>query len=679
MKTQRAVDPYKSDYLFWDSVKDVLSLFIPLPNIDFNYIILSDCRPDNRNRIGVLYINANCSNDAKTLLASVIRWAADSPNCFLPVGNLLYRLDQNRFWGVNELCDFFMHISTINSDISGWTETLREQYIRARRITDYENANNDFNYPIQDATKYKDFKSLIEVLYYKMRAYVKRHYDSSKFGTDSETRATMQVRLINALWAYSNHTTSMALSMPPADLMHLKLVDDTLFFSDVNRAITKKEFDFNSASWHFSPLVKRTMISLLKNYQSFLYQHRNDYSFRDIIIDYKVVSGIVFDKSGEKTWLSYDKSADKFAVKVPENYSFFKTVSLSEHDYSLFHSSEAYNFASIQSLFLLTCGNTELLDELALISCYICCTEKRFDGAIVLPEQYKDFYVSALSCPSGLIPDLAYFSLQNTIDDLITRKINKEPIIICRDSGKRMSKDQKDRLSKVIRGATITAQDPILKRKKHKNNAQFFVLGNESTVKKLEANGVPCYTLRIRPTKEALHCSQIWLKLILPLWGLMLDNKVKVKKKNPSETVESFLIECCEKIDEKYIEARALYDAYQQYCEKHSKTDILLFKDFNHYLEKTHNLTRKQLHKSEHKSPTVFYGIRLLDDKQKKAAETDKGTDKNEQFSQFFVYAFQILVEVYSRFDQFPFENAFDNSTLSLIKALAEKQSKQLP
>ena len=675
MKTQRSVDTYKSDYMFWESVQALLSVLVPVQRVDFTYCFLHDNRKDCRDRIGVCYVNSNCSKEAKLFMTSVIRWAAETPNNFLPVGNLLYCIGQGRFWGARELSDYIMHISTNDPEIRGWTEKLRERYLKARKIHGYEKIVDDFNYPIQVAIEYSVYKRIVDPMYLRLCRYVKRHYDKRRFGTNAQERATMQAILVNALWAYNNKINGLMCQMP-ANVANVKMIDDTLFFSDTKRAITKQEFDFNSLSWSLNPYMKRTMISLLQNYQSFLYQQRKDPALREIIIDSDELTGIVFDTSQKLLWVSYNKELDKFNAEKPREHTYYKTVLLNPNSLARFQSSEIQNISSINTLFHITKGKTDLLDELARISCYCCCTEKRFSGAIVLNDQYKDFYTAALQPFNQSYFDLGDFSLQNTINGLITKKINKLPVICCIDSKKRMHPEQKTRLSKVVRGATITVPDSILGRKKHKNNAQFFVLGNENTVKKLEGIGIKCLVPCIQPTAAPFHCNEIWLKVILPLWGILLEEKTRPpKKKNTSGTVDAFLKCCCEfSSKNEYVEARALYESYRAYCTNLGTDYALLFKDFNAYIEKNHGLKRKQRHKSEHESPTVFYGIKLSNAPGKPINSSDqKPKDMNHEYLEFFNYALHVFSEVYSRFEEFPWEASIDDSTLGVLKCLSGK------
>ncbi len=677
---------FNADSKYWDSVSRVLKALIPYNSWNIELKLFPDYRRDNRMRLTAQIPYVSESQYADRYLSLLVRMFNEAPDRMIPIGKLLYVTDQRQFIGPKELLDMlFMNIQPF-SDVSMFTEPLLKKHFKSLYINNYDEFVPN-QYIDQTEIAYLDFKRMVNDLYHNLYAYVRRHYNPH-WADCLERKIELQSNVIEALWIYNYRIGRPPQS--PINFMNIKMIDDTLFYSDTNVPVNKKEFDMRASSWPLNPTIKNILISMLQNYQSFLYQHRKETNFQNVIVDSSAVEGIVLEASGKTLCISYEKTQNKFKISDVSAGSYFKMNSLSNDDFKKFSQPNKSNIASIKALFHLTNGNTKQLDELARISSYICSTEKRFRGAICLPEKYKDQYWTSLipillfqSMPMNHpdIIDLQYYSLKGTIDDLISRKINKDKIICCTDSGKRLSKDQKTRLSKVIRGITITTTDPILRRKKHKNNAQFIVFGTEKTAQKLEEIGVPCFSPSIRPTEEgAFCCSEMWLKVILPLWGILLDEKIELKSKNTSDTVELFLMGCCAISNGKdHVEARTLYNSYQEFCMNHGENKPLLFKDFNAYLEKNKKLKRKQLHKSEHKSPTVFYGIRLLDIGEQQSVKAAKSADDNELLLQFSEYAFRVMSEVYKRFDCFPLEKAIDASSLSIIKNFAGRSTGILP
>lgn len=262
------------------------------------------------------------------------------------------------------------------------------------------------------------------------------------------------------------------------------------------------------------------------------------------------------------------------------------------------------------------------------------------------------------------VKGLSLLSKKATVDWLIKLKLEGRLFGFAFDDGKQMNAQQWTRLRKIFSGVHITYKDPILGRKMHKNTMQWFVIGNDQTVKKLVSHGIKAKQLAFSlelspPVPRNSPC----LQQILPLWGYLQLQKKKRKDEEPKyNTVQQFIDQCCQITEEKveFIEAKTLYDCYKAHCDEHGWKDILKFKDFNDSVEAAYGLKRIRHHYTNGKNPTGFdrITVKSFPDSQDTVPQPQK-SKKSETLpprETFFLKLRQMEQEVRAHFTQYPFD-----------------------
>ncbi len=308
----------------------------------------------------------------------------------------------------------------------------------------------------------------------------------------------------------------------------------------------------------------------------------------------------------------------------------------------------------VEYLYRLTGGDEAVLRELARAAALCAARGKRDPKAIVA----DDGAAVLLMWITGALEEdpvpLSTLCKAGAADELIARKWGRQSVVLACHDGKRMPAEEWKRLGKLISGATVAYSDPVLGRKKHRNEAQWLILGDELTAQELTKHGIRSITLKCGKAPEIFEGTRAsdWVKIFLPLWGLMQLSRrggVSSAKRQAPRTLEQFWADCCDLDGESgFIPARTVYDAYRAYCGEQGDPAVLLLKDFNREFEQRSGLARVRRHRTG-SNPTGYVGLRLI-----KNAPPQK--DEEEQARQ----AFRDLVgriegEVRSAFPDIPF------------------------
>ena len=210
--------------------------------------------------------------------------------------------------------------------------------------------------------------------------------------------------------------------------------------------------------------------------------------------------------------------------------------------------------------------------------------------------------------------------IRSRIAWLIQNKVHTIPVLrLDHDAPWPRTDDQKKLLRKLVTGKTITQDDKLLGKKKHRNIAQILMTGGDDVAAKIKNLGIPCWAPNFHsPNISNLQPDEIaWLRSVFLPWGL---SKICGDQRKPRESplnafylLDSFVRQRCVLSSELEVEARILYDAYATSCQD----DILppmKFKDFNSALEQQYSVRRYRPHYSRESNPYYFKGISLRTD-----------------------------------------------------------------
>lgn len=388
-------------------------------------------------------------------------------------------------------------------------------------------------------------KTQLENVYRLWVQYIKRHYDHALLGRNDTARLNTRIQCIEAL---RNHIKPDLLNPTPIRNIcdALTIVDDTLCFDgtpnpsipDFPGGVMGKEL----LSWmirvgkvpeKFRPEV----IKILRLYQKILVHERkaSGNSWKNICFSYwsnNTEYSILF-RDNRYTCVKSSKKYPTFAKKHIQIQMDGSTTVPKEYLYQMLH------------------GNQEGLCELAKLSAYCLCEEKLFKGAIVLSKEQWLALLIFLSAVTGTersvlkrAENMRTISKQNMIDELIEMKIDGQSVVFCNDDGKSLNAEQWVRLRKIFSGAHITRKDSILGRKMHKSTVQWFVIGDDETVQKLQKHQMKAKRFAVKMELIPPECGALlWMRQILPLWGYLQMQKKKKGDDTPTyTTVQQFWI-----------------------------------------------------------------------------------------------------------------------------------------
>lgn len=494
--------------------------------------------------------------------------------------------------------------------------------------------------------------------------YVKQHYDRRLLGTDSESR----------LWSLSIcleglRNLQKKVAWPPISevLSSFCLLDDTLClvppWDKCSKLSATKDAVIRLFEWYDFPSVTiSAATALLQEYQSYL-------------IDQRRRSAEKKRTKNSAPCLAYADKDKRYEITFnKEKFEFICKRSILSQQFSrdswrkevlCYEETKLPLDAPKEFLYQLTGGDFGLLHDLAVAIVRCVSTQKSPSGAIILPENGGEYIAVMIEWLTGSpVANTSFMPLSglvknDAIDFLITQKAARSPVILAIDYGDRFGEQKWDRLSKLIRGATVTSKDSVLGRKKHKNDAQWLIFGNEKTALNMDKHHIPYTLLNVSPlTDDSPNLMATrWLQFIFPLWGMMPSKKKPGSIQIKSNVIDSFFAHKCVVLEEdgEFLPARTLFDAYTAHCQQTGEKP-LLFKDFNDIVEETYQQKRVRCHKTDGSNKTGYYRLRLVE------AETTPETQSDKR-EEFFRYVDNIQSEVLEHFPDFPFRHLLESHT----------------
>jgi len=635
------------DEEFWDVVKTVITLLVPIFGVTYESYELVDPFPSKSAVKGKAKSMGSvqkrlCFSANADLADRICRYLACSPDTHVPLKDFV--------------CDISGHTGPLALDEQGlvvllWTLSRgadSHDYVTAMCLAAYplfREGNNVFwddHLLYRYATKklpVSELQENIHRLFILWRRYIERHYDRRLWGVDREGELRSFEICFEALRNLEKKIDGP--SIRPF-LQQLGLVDNTLCLAldregDSGTSLSTDVLQKFLTSHHFSPQAKTPAAELLRRYQKCLMGTNRLVKQTTEEKKASPKPKLVYRYQGKRIEISYDRQKETLTCHPCSSAS----ASQWRRDLPVYEDQKIPAGIPEEYLYQLTGGNPAQLHQLADALARCLSAEKVYPGAIVLPEQSFEQVLVLLEWLTGsriVTAGHTLYSLtcESAIDSLITQKLNRCPLIFAMDvtvdskgqkvslaaSGPetRLTGRQWIRLKKLIGGATISCKDPILGRKKHKNEAQWLICGCEHTLQLLNKHKIPYTFLDIKPLPADFSDARAsrWIQFILPLWGMLPKKRRKKQAPKPatpvSTVLQRFLRHCCQENKDKdaFLPARDLYDAYREFSLLQSEQP-LLFKDFNRTLEQTYGFKRVRRHTSKNSNKTGFYGIMLLD------------------------------------------------------------------
>ena len=682
------------DEEFWDVVKTVITLLVPIFGVTYESYELVDPFPSKSAVKGTAKsmgsVQKRLCFSANADLADRICWyLACSPDTHVPLKDFVcdvsgqtgpLALDEQGLylllWSLSKDSDLHGYVTAMcvaacplfrQVDSTFWDDRLLSRYDTKKL-------------PVSE------LQENMHRLFILWRRYIERHYDRRLWGVDREGELRSFGICFEAL-----RNLEKKIDGPPIRpfLQQLGLVDNTLCLAldregNSGTSLSPDVLQEFLTSHHFSPQAKAPATELLRRYQKCLMGTNR--LMKQTAEEKKAPpkTKLVYRYQGKRIEISYDRQKQSLTCRPCSSVS----ASQWRRDLPVYEAEKIPVGIPEEYLYQLTGGDPAQLHQLADTLARCLSSEKVYPGAIVLPEQSFEQVLVLLEWLTGshivtVGHTLYSLTCESAIDSLISQKLDRCPLIFAMDvtvdsngqkvslaaSGPktRLTGRQWSRLKKLIGGATISCKDPILGRKKHKNEAQWLICGCEHTLQLLNKHKIPYTFLDIKPLPADFSDARAsrWIQFILPLWGMLPKKRRKKQAPKPatpvSTVLQRFLRHCCQENQDKdaFLPARDLYDAYREFSLLQSEQP-LLFKDFNRTLEQSYGFKRVRRHTSKNSNKTGFYGIMLLDNMDEIAFTDDTEVDApyNAEMSRTSfgdtLRAMESMVE--AAFRDFPFE-----------------------
>ena len=633
----------KEDCAFWDAVDDLLAQIGPVLGLrESNRMAYMPGGPgDKRSRI----VASQATLEAEHPVNQVYRWLSMSPDCCISRNGYAITMAK---WPVSEMVFDRLTWVELLQDMcdGGWIRAVAPQ---ADKVWSGGTAE-DIRLPsgVIYAEDVKAVLKKVEIVFNAWQGYIRRHSICRIRKKDDGWYFTL---LIKKLEEQRNHAEAIKPSLKLQDsLEYFFLVDKTLcvIFPNVpirsgnSGALTGERFDFFMKYNGFQTQQKAMLVEMLRLYQRKLIGLEKQSGLQE-----QSTALPLQGRTGEHYYL--------YGQFVPRRVG--RCAAEKKRNPPLPEDEEAFK----EFLYELAGGDWEKLCTWAKIAACCHANEKLFPGVIyyvpteeknrVMDIQLKIYEVFGVPIVYKEHPELSQLLNDQAVDFLISMKTLGERFVICHAAKLKLRKEKWGRLKKLLSGATVSAPDPVLKRKLHKNTAQWVIAGDENTLQTLKAHEIPVLLIPdVGEIKQVPQGAVTWAEFFMPLWGfLLLTKKESGKKVNIKlPVVDHFFRKCCKVTEEKveFLPARVLYDAYLDFCEKHGYRDRLLFKDFNDVMEESYGQKPVRYHRTKTENKSGYWNIRLLTEEEPEVSVEQKEMSRDE----FFRRVEQFLKEVLEHF-----------------------------
>lgn len=638
-KTLRWETVEAKDQAFWDLVDGLLGDMGPFIGIRIsNRMVYAIGGPgDKRNRI----ITRQGNLEANHPLNQFYHWLSASPDWFIARNGYAIAFEIE---GAKQVVyDKFVWVNLLQTVCGGERTAVFVQ--QAYNIFWGGEAKNvTLPNGTISALEIKNAAQKIETAYKAWLDYVKRH---SVFRINKKDDEWYLPMLIQRLDEQRSQMKDASMLWPVnAILANLYLVDKTLCvsFDGNSGAVMGKRFDYLMKCYGFRAQQRAMVIEILQLHQRQLIKQQTESRAAENGPVMSLLGGTIDIFYQRGLFSAIEKSDGSFTGEK-------KQIALS------LEGAEAFK----GFLYEVAEGDWEKLCTWAKVAACCHSNGKLFPGVIYLEANKltngKQLVQNLLGLPigDGKYPALSQILTNQAIDYLISRKTTGSRVVVCQAENLKLKKEKWGRLKKLLNGATVSAPDPVLKRKLHKNTAQWIIVGNENTLQALKAQEIPVLLVPDVREVETMPMEVVgWIMTILPLWGFLLMKKRTRKKESIKlPVVDHFFRKRCKVTEEKetFLPARVLYDAYLDFCEKHGYRDRLLFKDFNDIMEENYGQKPVRYHRARNDNKLGYWNIRLL-----KEEEPEEGMEQGETSrDDFFRRVEQLIKEVLDCFPEFPF------------------------
>lgn len=617
------------DYKFWDVVADAIIDIVRLFGVGCHYEEKRSWDIDKKTLLPRDIRIIAVPDQAAPSIRGIYTFFADSPERFVPDGGLLIDSHPDTYtaFGKRELLLYLWRLAggPQNEQMSGMCQMLEAIF----RAEDSE-TNVSTEWLRKHPAKVRRARRTLEELYRQWYQYIARHYDRRTKGTTPKEKFDFQMRALCAKHArdigaipLDIYSIFSSLLLVDGTLCHIEMRGETCSIpwgSAISSEFLKDQLSKHMLKKKYLPDIKGILSLHQKVLQKEEAQEKKWQKERT-----DAVPILCFSFAGKQGIydIYYDQTTHKFSCQRGEAVwrPTLKQVHINPTEISVIPKPFLYQIVG---------GNWGQLRLLAKATCYAMSTQKLFRGAIVSDFEHTKELVVLLKILLGMdqvrTATFRQISKAEMMDTLIADKINGQLIGVSYEDNKRqLNPEQWERLRKLFNGSPIKRKDAILGEKGHNNTMQWFVIGNDETRMQLKKEGVrtingPQCRLPDRLSEEdeiQLAQGELWMQIILPLWGfLLLKERVKEDDSEITtlETVHLFVKSCCQLDIENgdFLPARELYTHYTEFCRLHQRTDILKFKDFNDVLETEYKQKRVQWHHEKNKNPTGFFSIRFL-------------------------------------------------------------------
>lgn len=667
----------REDEEFWLAVKETISILIPIIGVQYSRYEMVDPYPSKRPRALKMQIGPDgtiktqppqtrvCYRADISPATEICDFFSQSPLCYIPLKKYV--------------CNVSGRVGPLAIDELGMLMLLwnmcanspDRNYVTAlcQAVQPIFRQGNDIYWSARDLWKYDRKKLPVQAFQHSLRTlyplwvrYIQRHYDRQLLGTDSKSKVNTISICFEGLRNLEKKTNGPSVSTL---LNSFQLIDDTLCLmtgEDNPQGVSLSKTTLREAleKYGFSTSVYSSVTELLCWYQKYLIDEKRKWREQGK------------ETAGSRTQsLAYAYNQRRYEIKYDKKIKIF-TCSQSilgssnpktrwRKELPVYIENKIPVDAPKEFLYQLSGGSLNVLRELAVAVAQCISAQQIYNGAILIPKDAFEYVVVLLEWLTESIiveRNLDELAKDDAVDFFITQKANRQPITLAVDSNQHISGQKWNRLKKLISGATVTSKDSILGRKKHKNEAQWLIIGDTKTAQRLRKHEIPYTYLDIKrlPFEFSDIQASRWLQFIFPLWGMIpmrasKSHAIQIK----SDVLGNFLRCNCVFLenDSAFLPARTLYDAYVIYCQRLGEVP-LLFKDFNRIMEQNYFQQRVRCHTSKGSNRTGYRRIQLRD-----AEIPIKSIDAVHDDGKvaFFQRIDEIQDEVLNCFPEFPFRN----------------------